>query len=217
MSRKQKAIWEMVIIAVSALIFFLLSDIPSLTPWCAFRHAERQNLIGPSDILGTNKVRMLLYDRIMLGESEHGYTLFLYSTENSLDYSSKMTYIPKDGDITLAAVATPFPVENKKDHLVPFFVFTDHKNAASATLTLHLTRNPLEDTFTLEGSKCRGNYFVFWIDSKLMSGEAFYCYNQAISYPQMEYSVEASTVLFDKNGEQLEAKTKDMTWWIISE
>lgn len=196
----------LLVLVLSLGILCLLSGFPSISAEMAFRRKEKQNMIGPAEILAALDFSHSGYDHILIGESAYGYTFFEYS-DFDLD-DGTLTYVPKNGRTTLYCTKDMYGSADFSASWLPIFAFTEQNAAVIAKLTLRTTQNGESVDYFLESTKQQEGYFMFqWKTIDLRSYD-YWLVQQMIAGQYREYvldgTAQATLELYDKNGNLLE-------------
>ncbi len=135
--------------------------IPSATYEEAFRRLERKNLIGPAEILGTWDLQNYYPEKVMVGESDFGYTVCSWPHLNNPDYTT-MEFFEKTGHTT-AFIPYQSQIFYEKDMEIPFFVFTELAGADRAEMELTYERKGETAACQLETKFRKDGCFLFSI------------------------------------------------------
>lgn len=196
----------LLIFLLSTVAIFALSDIPSQTAEIAFRRLEKQNLIGPAEIITTMDFENSTYDHLMVGRSNYGYTFFEWGDSSGWD-KGRMTYAPKQEGATLYCTYKMYGTGVYDKSWLPIFAFTDHP-AASAKLTLITTQDGETVSYTMEATRSEGGYFLFSWESSCMRGEDFWLVQQLLTgeyrYYELTGTAQAMLELYNSKGELVE-------------
>ena len=141
LSRPWRVVRNLVCILLSVCLFWLLMGGEALTPEWAFRRAERQMRVGPSEILGTFEVATDRdypdrTERYIVGETEGELLVCQIFGSWSSGYSARLSVWEKSETMTLALLADggiPFPDDGK---IVYFLGYTELPWAVRAELDL---------------------------------------------------------------------------------
>ncbi len=193
----------LVLIILSLGILFAQSKIQILPGLLSLRQQERQQLLGPCHIQDTLTLPMLLYDRITIGTSEHGYTLY-YWNEELLYAGDHLVYYPKSEEMILSYGVLNDLIPYMEGWQYPIFLFSERPNAVKAQLELAMTVDGETEIYRLEATRQYDCLFLFCLNGELMTREAFLNY--------MDRSSSDSTItltLYDRSGAALETLVKD--------
>lgn len=146
--RPAKVIFCAVCVVLLTILYYIALGVPTLTFEQEFRRAEKANLIGPSKIVDVVGGIYDEFDKMIVGETEHGICFFggekidisrgSNFTREEMMYT--FSYREKTGDITV--IAAP----NRVAHFwgifgisLPVYVFDDYPEAVRAELELTIT------------------------------------------------------------------------------
>ncbi len=212
MSYKAKTFICLVIILLSGIILlYAANDFPPLSPESAFRRLEKQHLLGPAEILDTLQIRQLVSDRIMIAKSEYGYSLYQWDSQEDYD-NSLFIYRPKTEDITIFRPSYFDRLCYLEGWQLPYFVFTDHASATTATFTLELTHASEKSVITLEAGRQNSGYFLFILCQEVMDTKTFQAFDSAISDHASSNTAVVHITLYDRAGTEVARKTVDLTY-----
>ncbi len=219
MSRKQKSLLYLAICLLSAAVFLILSDFDIPNAKIAFRIHERKHMIGPAEIVDTLTFEsndLESYDRMMLGKSAYGYTVFRWLHSGRYEYGT-MSYHPKDGKIT---AIHPFDYESRysiyrDSSYTDFLVCTEYTNAVRATMTMTLVDEGETSIIRMEANKEKDCYFLFQIDRDITPQKTIDALFAAMHHTvPVDKTATAVITLFDQSGKEIESKTVDYTRFI---
>ncbi len=205
MSYKRKTLICLVILLLSGtVLLYAAMGYPALTPEMAFRRWEKQQLVGPAEILDTLTMEQLRYDRITIGKSDWGYSLYHWNDGKDLN-SGLFTYHPKDGSLTIVDAPLFDLLPYVDNWQYPIFAFTDQANATRAVLTLQLSKGGSTEHYELEAERQFDCCFLFTLEEGVISKESFQILYAAAG--QRDCTAEICVTLYDRNGTPLESKT----------
>lgn len=135
-------------IVAAACLFWVLMGARALTVDWAFRRAERQLLVGPSELLGSFEVKRSsdsdYRSRYLVGKTDEGLVVGAVSGSWYQGYSVYVDYWAKTGDITLVPVnpnwGNIYPYDD--DTLVHILAVADLPGAAYGELELTAQNEP---------------------------------------------------------------------------
>ena len=201
-----KIFMYLLLFSVSFVTLYWVGGGKSLSATMAFRRHEMQNMIGPAQIMDTVEFPLGIYNHIMIGKSDHGYTFLQWNDHNGWDQGI-MTYAPKNSEVTLYCTEQLYSSSDYCMDVLPIFAFTDYPSAVRATLTITVQLAgessvflyPLEATITEEG------YFLFRLEKSQRAMDIFLiqeALGQLIGY-RIDGNITMDIALFDRNGELL--------------
>ncbi len=173
--RRKVTVYLVVICFCILLNIFLFADIPALTAKMAFRRAERPVLLGPAKILDTLELEQLVYDRVTIGKSDHGYSIYAWNEGKDRD-SGHFSYYPKTGNLTLILSGFSDLLPYVDGWQYPIFAFTERSDAVTATLTLELSLDDDIQRYQLEAEEQYDCLFLFCLNGDVMSKEAYHAF-----------------------------------------
>ncbi len=210
MRRKQKIALYLVLIIISLAVLSSFIEKDSPTAEIAFRKKEKQQLVGPAEIVATMEVTHSWYNRMMVGVSEHGLTVFSWHGDQNFD-GGLLRYYEKDGSVTIFCPCGDGRLPVAEDAQIPFFAITDHINAVSATLILELSYKGQTEEIELQAKRSEGGYFLFSLYRHQLSDETRRKIEITLSPNYVGGILTAQITLFDRNGIAVESRTVDLT------
>lgn len=212
-SRKTKLTLCTLILLLTVTALFFCSDWPSPTPEIALRRAEKEQLVGPAEIIATLDFQHGTYDHMMIGASENGYTTFEYYDHRGWD-DGKLRYFPKTEGATLFCPEYSYYDENSEPYVL-IFLFPEKYAAASAEMTLSISCGEESETYYLEGQRQDGNYYIFSLPYRGLKGQFFWLLQQALTGSYSEYvltgTVDISIEYYDRNGQLTDSYERTIT------
>ena len=116
-------------------VLYILAGSPAFSAEQAFRRAERQSLVGPSEILAELPVKEDYFDSLIVADDSEGVLLFpVYKSSSG---SKKLYYKEKTGDVTV--LDSPTSRLSTEIHSLTVLLFHSFANAASGELVLSLS------------------------------------------------------------------------------
>lgn len=190
---------------ISFIFLYFSSDLTYMSPEMAMRREEAAKLVGPSRIIAYADVNYGTYDRMILGETDYGYTLFEYSEESGGKFGT-LTYHEKASPLTCFSTSIYSDLITQGSPM-PVYVIAQDSRAASARLTLN-TRyasadESFEQTHTAESQLQQDTFFLFEVDITDMDHDAcsFWVYRlNGINSYLPRFSGSAVIELFDSGG-----------------
>lgn len=194
-------IW-LLIFLLSVCVIRVMSQSPSNTAEIVFRRKEKQNLIGPAEIVEIMDFKDNRYDHLLIGRSEHGYTFFEWNDRDPDD--GILSYQPKSKGATLFCTEYSYQNISCGQGWLPIFAFVDTPTAYTARLILTTTTKYGETTHLLASMRNQQGYFLFTWDTPNLQAEEFWVVQQLIAGNYMGY-VEAGTAtatleVYDRDG-----------------
>lgn len=207
--RKRKLILCIIILLISLFFISSITNWPSPTLEIAIARKEKQQLVGPSEIIGKLEYD---YGQIYLGKTDHGFITYEYTDDLGWDHA-ELRYFPKDDTATV--FCTDFLLWYENERWLPVIVFPQNSKSASASMTLSVTGSESQQFYQLETSGQDGGYYLFSLPLEVHSGELFWLIQQAIAGSWQEYvvsgTVEIQIDFFDYSGKLVDTYTKTVT------
>lgn len=155
-------------------LFYIFAGCPDMTAEQGYQRALRRRLLGPGEVVGVLNVDVNGgYDRLLLGETEEGVTLYCYRHEN-LGFLKGRTFSSWEGTLvyrekgeTVTAMAAPGVdcTTYQEEIHVPVILFDKCPKAVRAELDVCLTgtynSQNYEFAYSLESKRKAGGYFAF--------------------------------------------------------
>ena len=208
-SRKKKLLLCTMLLLISLFFIASITNWPSPTLEIAIARKEKQQLIGPSEIIGQLEYD---YGQIYLGKTDHGFITFEYTDDLGWD-SAELRYFPKENTATV--FCTDFLLWYDQERWLPIIVFPQNSKAASATLSLTVIGSEAQKSYQLESSRQEGGYCLFSLPLEDNSGEVFWLLQQAITGSWQEYvltgTVEIQIDFYDHSGNLVDTYFKTVT------
>ena len=169
LSRKAKTLIysSVVLLALAAII---VGNFP-ITPWNAFRLAEKAHLAEPAKILGTESVNSVGQNGVIIAKSEELCMTYAYRYLDFHD-SDYLVCKKKTGDLTFLSIAHQNGVRNDENEYCSIILFDEYPQAVRAELTLPLSmeyyssgdKKHYEKTYTVTATRQAEEYFFFRLD-----------------------------------------------------
>lgn len=196
----------LLIFLLSGAVLYVLSGSPSPTARIAFRRKEKQNLIGPAEIVEIMDFKDNRYDHLLIGKSQYGYTFFEWNDRDP--DNGVLSYQPKAKGATLFCTEYSYQDMYYGQGWLPIFAFVDTPKAYTAKLTLAITTKHGESTYLLEVQRSQQGYFLFSLDTPNLKLQEFWVIEQLIAGNYMGY-VKAGTAIitlevYDRDGALIE-------------
>ena len=124
---------------MASFLLYVFSGCPAFTVEEQYRRAEKANLVGPAEILGTVELKdaYSVYDRLLLADDGEGVIMYLYRADDISNH--RLVYREKMGEVTvLAAPSNDVFWWGRKEIEVPVLVFDSCPAAVRAELELEL-------------------------------------------------------------------------------
>lgn len=165
----------LLVTVISFLIMYFTSDFTNMPLEVTMRREESAKLVGPSQIIAYDEVNYGTHDRMILGETDYGYTLFEYSEESGGKFGA-LTYHEKASPLTCFSSSIYSDLITQSSPM-PVYVIAQDRRAASARLTLN-TRytsavESFEQTHTAESQLRQDTFFLFEVDITDMDHDTY--------------------------------------------
>lgn len=194
-------IWLLIFLLSNA-VLYALSDSPSLTAEIAFRRKEKQNLVGPAEIVEVLDFEDNRYDHLLIGRSEYGYTFFEWNDRDPDD--GLLTYQPKAKGAALFCTEYSYQDIYYGQGWLPIFAFVDTPAAYTAKLTLAISTKHGESAYLLEAQRSQQGYFLFRWDTPNLKAQEFWVVQQLIAGNYRRYvaagTATATLEVYDRDG-----------------
>ena len=208
LSRPTKILIWSVILVLAVWLFLFASNYPSPTAEVAFRKAEKENLIGPAEVIEILDFEDSGYDHLLIAHSPYGYTFFEWTDPNWDD--GRLSYQKKNDRVTLFCTYYPSERLYTGRGWLPIFAFAQHGAAVRARLTIETIKQESTATYTLEAEKSNAGYFLFKQNVSELQSEDFWYIQQLITGAYSEYvldgTAKATVELYDHTGNLIETK-----------
>ena len=209
LSRKKKLLFCTVLLLISLFFIASITNWPSPTLEIAIARKEKQQLIGPSEIIGHIEYD---YGQIYLGKTDYGYITFEYTEDLGWD-SAELRYFPKEEQVTL--ICPDFLLWTNSDQWLPTFVFPDNARALSADMTISLSGIEASGIYELKGVRQDGGFLLFSLPADELDAEHFWLLQQSITNSYQEYvltgTVEIQIDFYDHSGNLVDSYCKTVT------
>ena len=234
--RPWRAMMNILAILVLAVAFYISIDAPTFTREQALRRTEKENLVGPSEILFNQEVENYRYGHLILAETDHGIITWVDDSTFGFNYHEKT------GDLTV--VTGPKYWFNwgsdEFEVCLPIFLVDDHPEAVRAELELDVEgffvhnsnsenlQEPLDHHFSLEAQREAEGYFFFTVDLPMVpqgeQGSNGYALDALAQHftnwwrnalPESNFSITATVRLYDGNNDLI--VTRDMVLRTMTE
>lgn len=209
LSRKKKLLLCTVLLLISLFFIASITNWPSPTLEIAIARKEKQQLVGPSEIIGQLEYD---YGRIYLGKTDYGFITFEYTDDLGWD-SAELRYFPKEDTATV--FCTDFLLWLENERWLPVIVFPQNSKSASASMSLSVIGSESQQDYQLEATIQDGGYYLFSLPLEDHSGELFWLIQQAITGSWQEYvvtgTVEIQIDFYDHSGNLVDSYCKIVT------
>lgn len=211
-SRKQKLMLCTILLIVSVLFIASLSNRHSPTLEIAIRRAEKQQLVGPSEIISTMDFEFSPWDHLVLGKTEHGFITYEYRDDLGWD-KGDLSYYPKKQGGTL--FCTEYWYRTDEAEKLPIFLFPEKQNSTAAKMQLSITIDGETKTFQLDGIRKDSSFYQFSLPTEELEGQFFWLLQQALTGAYSEYvlsgTVEILIEYYDISGNLIDTYAKTVT------
>lgn len=146
--RRVRIVRNLLLAAVLLCLFYIFAGCPDMTAEQGYQRALRRRLLGPGEVVGILNVDVNGgYNRLLLGETEKGVTLYCYRHEN-LGFLKGHTFSSWEGTLvyrekgeTVTAMAAPGVncTTYQEEIHVPVILFDECPKAVRAELDVCLT------------------------------------------------------------------------------
>lgn len=210
MNRIQKIrgiIKYLLMILLSACVLYWGLGAPSITAEMALHRAERGELVGPSQLIAAANVDYVSTDRILLGETEYGYSLLEYAERLGWN-QGRISYYEKTGSLTCFTTSAYYVPG--WETVFPVYAIPENGKAVSARLTLETsstTGDNYDLVLTAEAALREETFFLFEVDSEGVYDQILYFWRNRLQGEQSTHVYTAGTLtveLFDRSGELLD-------------
>lgn len=173
--RKTQVAINLLLILFFPLLIYVFVGGPAFTTEQGYRRAEKENLVGPGEILGIETIDGLFTDTLVVAKTRYGVILY---TENGNNYPvNPLVYRERTGDLMIcgapASLSTIVPPDG--DDLT-VILFDNYPDAVRAELDMEIfwenaqTGKHYRYQYSLEGTRTnpgyiRMDYDVQWHDS----------------------------------------------------
>ena len=208
-SRKKKLLLCSVLLLISLFFIASITNWPSPTLEIAIARKEKQQLVGPSEIIGQLEYD---YGQIYLGKTDHGFITFEYT--DSLDWdSAELRYFPKESKVTL--ICPDFLLWTDSEQWLPIFAFPNNARTLSAEMTISISGIEASCAYDLKGVKQDGGFLLFSLPAEELGAEHFWLLQQSITNSYQEYvlsgTVEIQIYFYDHSGNLVDTYFKTVT------
>ena len=208
-SRKKKLLLCTVLLLISLFFIVSITNWPSPTLEIAIARKEKQQLVGPSEIIGQIEYD---YGHVYMGKTDHGFITYEYTDDLGWDHG-ELRYFPKDDTATV--FCTDFLLWYENERWLPVVVFPQNSTSASASMSLSVIGSEFQQSYQLEATRQDGGYYLFSLPLEDHSGEPFWLIQQAITGSWQEYvvtgTVEIQIDFFDHSGNLVDTYSKNVT------
>ncbi len=176
LSRKAKTLiyTSIVLLALTAVI---AGNFP-ITPWNAFRLAEKAHLVGPAKIIGTESVVSEGQDGVIIAKSEQFCMTYAYKHFDFHD-SDYLVCKKKTGDLTFLSISSQNGHKDWDDEYCSIILIDEYPQAVRAVLSLQpyiefskngTVTSRYEKSYTVTATRKAEDYFFFRLDWEAQRG-----------------------------------------------
>ena len=198
-SRMQKLLFWLAILLICFTLLYAMSG-HSFTPEVAMRRLEKQNLVGPCQIIDRIMIQPSDFSNsteMIVGISEYGYTVYSWS-ENNWNNNGYFRYAPKKDGVTVFLPLRRSYTTIYGELLCPVILFTEDGGGTSARLTLNFELTGENYTCVTEARRTDAGYFLFILSSEDPSVESINALVTKLGY--IDGAVDAKLELYDHDG-----------------
>lgn len=213
-SRKKKLLLLIPILLISLFFIGSISNWPSPTLEIAIHRKEKQQLVGPGEVIEQLDFVGSSWDHLILSKTEHGYTTYEYQDGLGWD-NGYLRYFEE------TPVATMFTTDYSYDQAggspwLPIFLFPENQAAYSARMFLTIQGAESSASFSLLSYREPGSGFMFSLPTgPELESECYWLLQQAITGAWQEYvltgTVEIQVNLYDRQGNLVDTYSKTVT------
>ncbi len=211
-SRKKKLLLCIPILLISLFFIASISEWPSPTLEIAIRRKEKQQLVGPSEIISVMDFEFSPWDHIVLGKTEHGYISYEYRDDLGWD-NGDLKYYPREENSTI--FCTYYWYRSGEEEWLPIFLFPNNQRSSQSKMSLIITVDGEVKSYQLDGDRKDSSYYLFALPIEEMSGKHYWLLQQAITGAYSEYvltgTVEIEIDYFDVSGNLVDTYSKTVT------
>lgn len=167
--------------------FYIACGSPTFTMEQEFRRAEKAHMVGPSTIVHTMGGYYKDYEKVIVGETEHGVCFFGRYSVNSGNYEPTRTitkydfaYHEKTGDMTIMVAPNRHAWFWKilGGVSLPVYLFDEYHQAVRGEIEMTITGEEhyydmdgqvtvsFNQTFKSSSERSKDGFFLFWVDAK---------------------------------------------------
>ena len=212
--RSRKLALAILILLLSSLVVFSMSEWPSPSLDMAIRRQEKQQLIGPGEIISKLDFEGSSWDHLVISKTKYGYTTYEFRDDLGWD-NGYLRYFEKTPG------ATMFTTDYRYEHgfgepWLPIFVFPQNLTAYSARMILTVQCAESSAEFNLRSYREPGSCFMFSLPAgPELEGECYWLLQQAITGAWQEYvvtgTVEIRVDFYDRQGNLVDTYSKTVT------
>lgn len=235
MKRKLPRSWKIAIyslvIAVCFCIGWVMMELPIVFPRLHMLSAERQNLLGPSNLVDVLENKEYSeFEKLLVGETEHGITFFCLNPHRN----TRLYYREKIGDVTVVPAPTySSSWHNGFTHVspprqLPIYVFHEYPTAVRAEMEIAVANNPdnrhtnytgdgFSFQYQLSAERSQNDFFLFRLELPEYCEEnadelyAMQMLSRICYYHGWTYALETASItlrLYDASGKLLTETTQ---------
>lgn len=207
--RKRKLFLCVIILLISLLFIASIAVWPSPTLQIAIHRAEKQMLIGPSEIIDVLDFTYSNWDHLVLGKTEYGYITYEYQDGLGWD-NGHLRYFDKSEKATVFTTDYAYRTENEQ--WLPIIVFPEDTKSCVANMTISITSTEVSDIYRLEAEKTEAGYYLFPLPTEDLEAEFYWLLQQSISGAWQEYVVAGTAEIrldfYDRSGKLVDTYSK---------
>lgn len=209
---KRKLALCFLILFASLFCILSMSQWPSPTLEIAIRRQEKQQLIGPADIIGVMDFEFSPWDHLVVGQTEHGCITYEYRDDLGWD-NGNLRYFEKTEQATL--FCSDYWYRTDDEEWLPIFLFPEKQNSVQANMDLTITIDGETKTYQLDGTRKDSSFYLFSLPVEGMGGNHYWLLQQALTGSYSEYvltgTVDISIEFYDISGNLTDTYNRTVT------
>lgn len=157
---------NVLLILVMPLLIYMFIGAPALSIEHGFRRAEKENLVGPGEILGIEEISGAFASHLAVGKTQEGVLLYTHN-HRDLNPVDPLTYWERRGDVMVRGINTILMSITPPDgDDLQMVVFDNHPQAVRAEVEAELfwenreTGKQYRYSFTLTGERKNQGYIL---------------------------------------------------------
>lgn len=211
-SRLRKLLFFTLLLLISLVFIASISNWRSPTLEIAMHRAEKQQLVGPSEIISIMDFEFSPWDHLVLGKTGHGFVTYEYIDSLGWDHGD-LNYYPKETSSTI--FCTEYWYRNGEEEFLPVFLLPGNPRSAAANMSISITVEDETKSYRLDGERKDSSYYLFMLPMEEIVGQHFWLLQQALTGAYSEYvltgTVEIKIDYFDVSGNLMDTYTKTVT------